>query len=52
MTTRAYFFALLLIPVVALATGLGYYKFILPDGIAAVVNGEEIKHSELDSAVA
>jgi hypothetical protein len=52
MTTRAYFFALLLIPVVALATGLGYYKFILPDGIAAVVNGEEIKRSELDSAVA
>lgn len=50
--TRTYFFALLLIPVVALAGGLGYYKFILPAGIAAVVNGEEIKRSELDSAVA
>lgn len=52
ITTRAYFFALLLIPVVALAGGLGYYKFFLPEGIAAVVNGEEIKRSELDSAVA
>ncbi len=51
-TTKAYFFALLLIPVVALAGGLGYYKFILPEGIAAVVNGEEIKRSELDSVVA
>jgi hypothetical protein len=51
-TTRAYFFALLLIPIAALAGGLGYYKFILPEGIAAVVNGEEIKRSELDAAVA
>jgi len=51
-TTRTYFFALLLIPVVALAGGLGYYKFMLPDGIAAVVNGEEIERSELDAAVA
>ena len=51
-TTRAYFFALLLIPVVALAGGLGYYKFMLPECIAAVVNGEEIKRSELDAAVA
>lgn len=52
ITTRAYFFALLLIPAVALACGLGYYKFILPEGVAAVVNGEEIKRAELDSAVA
>jgi predicted nucleic acid-binding Zn ribbon protein len=51
-TARTYFFALLFIPVVALAGGLGYYKFILPEGIAAVVNGEEIKRSELDVAVA
>lgn len=51
-TARTYFFALILIPVVALAGGLGYYKFILPEGVVAVVNGEEIKRSELDSAVA
>jgi len=51
-TARAYFFALLLIPVVALAGGLGYYKFILPEGVAAMVNGEEIKRSELDAAAA
>ncbi len=51
-TRRTYLFALLLIPVVALAGGIGYYKFVLPEGIVAVVNGEEIKRSELDEAVA
>jgi hypothetical protein len=50
-TPRAYLFALLLVPVIAIAGGLGYYKFFLPEGIAAVVNGEEIKRSELDAAV-
>jgi len=49
---RAYFIALLFIPVIALAAGIGYYKFFLPNGVAAVVNGEEIKVSELDAAVA
>jgi hypothetical protein len=29
----------------------GYYKFFLPDGIAAVVNGEDIKLSELDAEI-
>ncbi len=48
---RAYLFALLLVPVIAIAGGIGYYKFFLPEGIAAVVNGEEIKRSELDAAV-
>jgi hypothetical protein len=51
-TSRAYLFALLLVPVIAIAGGLGYYKFFLPEGVAAVVNGEEIKRSALDSAVA
>ena len=51
-TARAYLIALLLVPVVAIAGGLGYYKFFLPEGIAAVVNGEEIRRSELDAAVA
>jgi len=50
-TRKGYFFALLLIPVVALAVGIGYYKYFLPQGVAAVVNGEEIKRSELDVAV-
>ena len=49
---RAYFIALLFVPVIALAAGIGYYKFFLPNGVAAVVNGEEIKVSELDAAVA
>jgi hypothetical protein len=49
---RAYFIALLFVPVIVLAAGIGYYKFFLPDGVAAVVNGEEIKLSELDAAVA
>lgn len=47
---KAYLFALALIPVLAAVTWLGYYKFILPEGIVAVVNGEEIKLSELDAA--
>jgi SurA-like protein len=49
---RAYFIALLFVPVIALAAGIGYYKFFLPNGVVAVVNGEEIKFSELDAAVA
>ncbi len=52
MQRRAYFIALLFVPVIALAAGIGYYKFFLPNGVAAVVNGEEIKLSELDAAVA
>lgn len=49
---KQYLFALLLVPVVAAAGGAGYYKFILPDDTAAVVNGEKIMRSELDAAVA
>jgi SurA-like N-terminal domain len=48
---RPYWFALLLIPVVMIAVAIGYYKFYLPQGIAAVVNGEEITLSELDAAL-
>ncbi len=49
---KAYLAALLFVPVVVLAAGVGYYKFFLPDGVAALVNGEEINLSELDAAVA
>jgi hypothetical protein len=48
---KAYLYALLLVPVIALAAGVGYYKFFLPQGVAAVVNGEEIKLSELEAEV-
>ncbi len=44
----AYRYALLLIPVIVLVSAIGYYKFILPQGIAAVVNGEAITHAELE----
>lgn len=37
--------------VALLVAGLGYYKFILPNGVAAVVNGDEIKLAEVDAAV-
>ncbi|HTG02027.1 MAG TPA: SurA N-terminal domain-containing protein [Nitrospirota bacterium] len=47
---RSYWPALLLIPVLAAAIGLGYYKFFLPQGVAAEVNGEVISLSELDAA--
>lgn len=49
---RSYLYALFLIPVIAIAGGIGYYKFFLPYGIAAFVNGEGIKIPELDAAVA
>jgi hypothetical protein len=49
---KAYFYALLFIPIIALAAGFGYYKYFLPRGIAAVVNGVEISVAELDAAVA
>ncbi len=48
---RVYFIILLFIPVVIIAGAIGYYKYYLPGGIAAVVNGEEIRVSELDAAV-
>lgn len=45
---RPYVFALLLLPAALIAAVIGYYKFILPEGIAAVVNGEEIALSEVE----
>jgi hypothetical protein len=47
---RNYLFMFVLVPILAIVAGIGYYKFVLPDGIAAVVNGEEITMSELESA--
>jgi hypothetical protein len=46
-----YFTVLLFVPILVLVAIIGYYKFILPNGVAAVVNGDEICESELDSAV-
>jgi predicted nucleic acid-binding Zn ribbon protein len=48
---KVYLYTLLLVPVIILTGALGYYKYFLPGGVAAVVNGEEITLSELDSAV-
>ncbi len=48
---RTYLYALLLLPVILVVAGAGYYKFILPSGVAAVVNGEEIMLAELDDLV-
>lgn len=47
---RAYCIALLFVPVLVIAAGIGYYKYFLPSGTAAVVNDEEITLSELDAA--
>jgi len=49
---KAYLFMIALLPVLALVAGIGYYKFFLPDGVAAFVNDEEIRLSELDETVA
>ena len=40
---RIYLYALFLVPVLIGVAALGYYRFFLPDGVVAVVNGEEIK---------
>jgi hypothetical protein len=48
---RTYWYALLLVPVLLLAAGIGYYKFVLPNGVAAEVNGEAITMAELEAAV-
>ena len=48
---KAYWFIVVLVPVLLLVGWLGYYKFFLPDGIAAVVNGEDIKLSELNAEI-
>ncbi|HSB34427.1 MAG TPA: SurA N-terminal domain-containing protein [Nitrospirota bacterium] len=45
-----YFIGVLFAAVIILVAA-GYYKFILPDGVAAVVNDEKITLSELDAAV-
>ena len=51
-TRRVYLYALLLVPVLAIAGWIGYYKYILPSGVAAVVNGETISLRELDAEAA
>jgi hypothetical protein len=48
---KPYLFIMVLVPVLLLVGWFGYYKFFLPDGIAAVVNGEDIKLSELDAEI-
>lgn len=45
---RIYLYALLALVAVA-ALAVGYYKFFLPSGVAAVVNGEEISLAEVDA---
>lgn len=48
---KAYWFIVVLVPMLLLVGWFGYYKFFLPDGIAAVVNGEDIKLSELNAEI-
>ncbi len=52
MQRRVYSLILLFLPVIVLAVALGYYRFVLPDGVAAIVNNEEITLAELDAAEA
>jgi hypothetical protein len=46
---KTYLFVIALVPMVAIVAAIGYYKFFLPNGIAAIVNGEDIRTSELDA---
>jgi hypothetical protein len=43
--------ALFLVGIALLVGAVAYSKFLLPHGVAAVVNGEEISRSEFESAV-
>lgn len=43
------FLYILIAAVVVLVGAIGYYKFFLPSGVAAVVNGEEISLAEVDA---
>ncbi len=47
---RNWWYLLLLLPLLAFAAGVGYYKFYLPKGVAAIVNGEEISLADVDKA--
>jgi hypothetical protein len=44
-------YAVLVIAAAAAVAGIGYYRFFLPGGVAAVVNGEEISLAEVDGVV-
>lgn len=48
---RMYRPAMLLILIALVIAGLAYYRFFLPVGVAAVVNGESISVSDLDAAL-
>jgi len=48
---NAYLWILSLVAGLIVLAGIGYYKFVLPEGVIAVVNGEEIRRHELDAAV-
>ena len=43
--------AALLLLAAAVVAGIGYYKYVLPGGVAAEVNGERITLAELDGVV-
>ncbi len=47
---RAYLSILLFLPILVIGVIIGYYKFNLPNDVAAIVNNDEIRESELDLA--
>lgn len=48
---KTYFFIGVLLAALLAVGWFGYYKFFLPQGIAAVVNGEEIMLSDVDAVI-
>lgn len=48
---RSYVYWAALVIVMAVAAAAGYYKFILPNGVAAEVNGEVITIAEVDAVI-
>jgi hypothetical protein len=48
---RTFWYVVLIVAAAVAVAGFGYYKFFLPGGVAAVVNGEEIPLAEVDGVM-
>lgn len=50
--SKQFLYIVILISALVAAAGIGYYRFVLPAGVVAVVNKEEIRRSELEAELA
>lgn len=50
--SKQFLYIVILLSALVAAAGIGYYRFVLPAGVVAVVNKEEIRRSELEAELA